>query len=261
MFAHIRAYKDTLVQYLTQYNENVDWFDFINQQIINTVDSDMPDNPNIDTPATLRDIKILKLIRSRLWTDKQLMNIEQQLKCSRVDYNLYYTDLLGKWEVYSNDLIHFFPVYILDISPQTQLPEELINDIRLKIDVLQSILKLRGVESTVVDADILKGMDEPKYCIFSTGSVTYEDNKGLVTNDVNKLLIIDDYFNFAAKEFEDEFDRICLVIRCMLINPGEVEELVKLKFGILYTQPASIDFKLHSPYYSATFMDENGMID
>ena len=234
MFAHIHVFKDALAKYLTEYNENINWSDFISEYILNTIDNEMPENPDINTPATSRDIKILKLIKSRLWTDKQYINIEKQLKSHRIDHIKYYSKLLGAWFTYYSSLLSDKPIYIIGVNPNSKLPEEVNNEIMARIDVLQKSLAFKGWKGDVITLDEFKSEKRDKFVLFTTGTVTYPDVCE-VSNiiDGNIITIFDDYYNLCEKEFDNEFNRICLTVRLMFMKQEELEDIVKLKYGML----------------------------
>lgn len=222
MFSKYYDFQTKLISYLSSLNENINW----DELIINTIQKSKNNTTDTNTNSFNElDIKILNLIRNRLWTDKNISGIDKLLKIEFLDYFIYYNKLLT---IYS-EILKNNEILILDINPKNNILEELTNDIKLKISILKTILDLRKIKYKCI-YDSEETYNKPIIC---TASITYKH-----LNPRNKY-IIDNYDNLYFKETNSNKSigskNLCLIkliVKSMLLTNLDVKEIINKEFNI-----------------------------
>ena len=229
MFVHVNAYKQKLIRTLTLLNENMNWTDFIDKYIINS---------KIDyTNSSAADIKILKLIRSKLWTDKTIASIDSQLKNTRMHYMEYYINLMQKYKTLYPDIFKNKQINIVDINKNNELDliEEFENDIKLKIDVLKTILSLSNLTFSLVNLDNI----DKNAIVITTGSVSYKNIDKL--QNITNMIIYDDYYNCCFDEYDNEYNKLILTIRGLIMSTNTEADMINHEYGMLKCKIHKLD--------------------
>lgn len=204
MFAHLQHVKPELISYLTTINENINWTEFLNKF------------------GTLDDERIMKRIRSLVWTDK---SINPDLKSANSEYFDYYTKMINKFL----PLLRRHKPYILTSCESNPhgIIDEFISAVNQKVSVLHRILTLYGItytDTTSISPDMK--------VVFPTASITYKDPTSMFSS-FKGIVIPDDFNNICFTDKDVTLNTIILHIESIRASNLDEKTLLTKTYGML----------------------------
>lgn len=210
IFNDLWRLREPMIKYLSSQNPNINW------------------NMVIERLHGKDDIHILRTIKAKLWTDK---NIEHEtFMSSNVKWFQYYTRLLN---LFMKPILECKHVYVLDIASDVgeRLSDEMLDDIRDKINVLNRMLKMFGVK-----CECVQNIDVGMKVVFTTGSVTYVEPTKMFNGWVG-CIVLDDYDNTSVGCDKDQLSVNNMILHIKDVLDGDADEIERSvnvrRFGML----------------------------
>lgn len=192
---------ERFIKYLNYKNPHINWDLFLSQ--------------NYKTPT----VKLLQKIKSKLWTDSEDREfMEKDLYKIYLEYMTIYYSIISRYNI-KEDVITILsiPKYI------NNTPDEIIDIIQLRINILTRILEFGGIQFELVD-DIPEKYTVliPTALLLYTKELQYNDN-----------IIIDGYNNICKDKSDEIYLKYVLIIESILVSTMDINDILDTPFVYL----------------------------
>lgn len=228
MLQHYQKYSKEINTFLYSINANIDWVSILNKY------------------SGADDVKLLKHIKSLIWTDKDIDVTDEWLtsndmlhfNMNRVNTFEYYTKMISKYRTFIE--LKDLRVHILDIPeecgnkpPSSEISvrnENITRIVKFKLNVLKTMLRMSGIRYETITQDT--PMKDVKILI-PTASILYKDPDEMM-KEFNGLMIPDGLLNIYTSEQNREVCRFKLSVLLLKIDQDStVEELLNQQYGFI----------------------------
>ena len=228
-FKYTASYYDKLISFMNNINNNINWSEALKDII------------------TLPINKFFNRLKSYLWTDKDITaeNMDPVVK------NTYMYYIGWFYKLYDLLFDQNCGIVIISGSDNRSMSDALLNKLKIKTNVLTSILSSYQLEFTVCTGQNIDQIQRyassyKRLLLFPVSTLAYNEPNAIISHIVSacscKVDIIDDgYYNIYNTAQELEFNLIRLLIIELVNDPAiPTDELLKNKYGMLKVEPSQL---------------------